>query len=243
MCTVTFIPVNDTVFITHNRDENQVRPPAIPPRFHQVNGYKLLFPKDKKAGGTWIAINENGNAAVLLNGAFIKHTPATPYRKSRGLIFLEILAANDFLTAWRSLNLQDIEPFTFIVWSNAQLFETRWDGSRKYATKLNAKESHLWASVTLYDNKALTKRRRWFEEWQEAHPVPSMADIIYFHLHAGEGDTRNDLYMNRDGLILTVSVTSMQITTEKGLMSYLDLQDSSDSQQEIKFLKDPVEIQ
>ncbi|MGL1516781.1 NRDE family protein, partial [Vibrio parahaemolyticus] len=48
------------------------------------------FPKDPDGGGTWIALKENGDVAILLNGAFENHIPAYPYRRSRGLIFLDI---------------------------------------------------------------------------------------------------------------------------------------------------------
>src|SRR5437773_862042 len=99
MCTVTFIPQGDTAFITHNRDEKSSRAKAIAPKQYIINGYALLFPRDSAAGGTWIAVNESGAAAVLLNGGFVKHPYRPPYRKSRGLVFLDIIAAGDTLTA------------------------------------------------------------------------------------------------------------------------------------------------
>ena len=70
MCTVTFIPGKDRYFITSNRDEKMLRKPAIAPQPYVINGNTLVYPRDADAGGTWIAMNENGNAAVLLNGAF-----------------------------------------------------------------------------------------------------------------------------------------------------------------------------
>src|SRR5664279_4462760 len=95
MCTVTFIAYGHKVYITHNRDEKSIRPIAVPPKQYVINGHRLLFPKDGQAAGTWIGVNENGCAAVLLNGAFVKHQHEPPYIKSRGLAFLDILAADD----------------------------------------------------------------------------------------------------------------------------------------------------
>src|ERR1043165_8417400 len=89
MCTVTFIPTKDGICLTSNRDEHYTRGKAIKPR--KVND--ITFPADKDAGGTWIALKENGDAGVLLNGAFEKPLPAPSYRKSRGLVFLEIMQA------------------------------------------------------------------------------------------------------------------------------------------------------
>ena len=83
MCTVTFIPVKKSVFITHNRDEQNLRTKALAPEHSLVHGTALLFPRDGKAGGSWAGMNEFGHAAVLLNGAFEKHLPKPPYRKSR----------------------------------------------------------------------------------------------------------------------------------------------------------------
>jgi uncharacterized protein with NRDE domain len=150
MCTVTFIPLPDRVFITHNRDEKKARTRALPPATSRVNGYTLLFPKDGQAGGTWIGVNENGNTAVLLNGAFVKHVPAPPYRKSRGLVFLDILASADMLQAWQQIPLENIEPFTIVFWNGMLLTECRWDGAIKHFRFPDVTKNHVWSSYTLY---------------------------------------------------------------------------------------------
>src|SRR5690349_166325 len=105
MCTVTFIPVDKKVFITHSRDEKNVRQRALPPAISVINDEQLLFPKDGKADGSWVGCSGRGKAAVLLNGAFRNHIPAPPYRMSRGLIFLELLAAADLASAFTSIDL------------------------------------------------------------------------------------------------------------------------------------------
>src|SRR5258708_172671 len=90
MCTVTYIPARDGFFLTSNRDENSGRPPAVPPFLYPMKTGSILFPRDAQAGGSWFAVHENGNALVLLNGALTRHQPAPPYRRSRGLILLEL---------------------------------------------------------------------------------------------------------------------------------------------------------
>ena len=97
MCTVSFISEKNNVFITHSRDEMIARSPALAPEIYPVNNKHLLFPRDGLAGGSWIGVNETGTAAALLNGAFIKHIPHPPYRKSRGLIFLDLLSSDNIL--------------------------------------------------------------------------------------------------------------------------------------------------
>ena len=108
------------------------------------NGQKLFFPKDADAGGTWIVMKENGDAAVLLNGAFICHTAEPPYRLSRGIILLDIISTEKPSVTFAKINLQDIEPFTLVLLENNCLYEFMWDGSEKFCKQLNIQHAiHL----------------------------------------------------------------------------------------------------
>jgi hypothetical protein len=237
MCTVSFIPAGNRVYITHNRDEKSSRSKAVPPKEYTINGYTLLFPRDGNAGGTWIACSNTGQAAVLLNGAFTQHLHQPPYRKSRGLAFLDIVATADMIEGYHNTDLSGIEPFTVILWTGSRLFQCRWDGLQKHINEPDAAVCHSWSSATLYDACAISKRESWFEKWLQVCPHPSMEEIIHFHLHAGDGDRQNDLRMNRDGQLLTVSVTGMEITASSSTMHYIDLQDNTRSTQHFNFTK------
>ena len=125
MCTVTYIPAKEKIFIASNRDEKSGRFPAIPPQEYEFVSGKVYFPKDKNAGGTWIAVHENGNAIVLLNGGFEFHESIPPYRKSRGLILLDLVQHDSPFDFFRSISLEDIEPFTLVIWQDNELFECR----------------------------------------------------------------------------------------------------------------------
>ncbi len=235
MCTVSFIPVNNTFFITSNRDEKVIRKAAFAPAVHRVNNSNLLFPKDAAAGGSWISLNENGNAAVLLNGAFEKHTSQPPYRLSRGIIFLEIIADKNPVQAFLKINLINIEPFTLIIFENNCLYQCRWDGQQKHWLQLKNNYPCIWSSVTLYETATVKKRERWFTNWLSNNPYPTQQDILQFHQFTGDGDTNNDLMMNREGKMLTVSVTGIELNKHYGKMHYIDLKDSSSCQQQFSF--------
>jgi hypothetical protein len=235
MCTVTFIPVKDTFFITSNRDEKASRAQALPPMPYQLNDAVALFPKDAHAGGTWIAMNENGNAAVLLNGAFLKHTVQPTYRKSRGIIFLELIAAPSPSGHFSTINLEGIEPFTFISFENNRLLECRWDAVKKHSLQLSSGKPHIWSSATLYEEAVVKKREQWFAEFLHKKPLPSQDDILHFHQFTGDGDTHNDLKMDRSGQMLTVSVTGIAIGENSGTMRYADLKENKNYQQKIIF--------
>ncbi|MBC7888890.1 MAG: NRDE family protein [Ferruginibacter sp.] len=223
MCTVTFIRVKDSFFLTSSRDEKVHRNNALPPKIYQLKEGCLLFPKDADAGGTWIVVKDHSSAAVLLNGAFTRHQLQSPYRRSRGLILIDILAEKDPADFFLQMNLEAIEPFTVILLQEFVLYECRWDGDKKYKIQLNTGQNHIWSSATLYDKTAQSKREDWFIQWLGGNPQPSQADIFHFHQFAGEGDEQNDIRMNRDGQLFTVSITGIQLDKQTAVMKYLDL--------------------
>jgi hypothetical protein len=230
MCTVTFIPARDNFFITSNRDEKNSRRRAIRPSVYNHNGWNLIYPKDAEAGGTWIAVKENGDTAVLLNGAFICHKPEPPYRKSRGHLFLEVLSADYPAWTFSKIELLGIEPFTLIIFESNSLYEFRWDGIEKYCKQLSSSRPHIWSSATLYDGLVIKKREQWFAKFLNQTPNPTQHDIFNFHQSGGDGDSANDLLMERDGIYSTVSITGILLNADRGVMKYFDVKNNSESE-------------
>ena len=237
MCTVSFIPVRDSIFITSNRDEKLSRKHAIGPGRFEYNGFKLFYPKDGNAGGTWIVMKENGDAAVLLNGAFICHRAEPPYRTSRGIILLDIIATEKPSVTFTKINLIDIEPFTLVLLENNCLYEFRWDGNEKYCRQLKADRPHIWSSATLYDGFVVKKREQWFASFLNSHLIPTQNDILSFHHFTGDGDKKNDLLMTRDGIYKTVSITSIFLTKDRGSIKYMDLSNNTSSEVKVELLQ------
>jgi uncharacterized protein with NRDE domain len=236
MCTVTFIPVKDSVFITSNRDEKLTRRNAIPPALYEYNRHKLLFPKDADAGGTWIIFRENGDAAVLLNGAFLCHSSQPAYRKSRGILLLELMSADHISWAYYRADLSGIEPFTIILFEKGCLYEFRWDGNERFYKQLSARRSYIWSSATLYDGLAMKKREQWFASFLNRTPHPTQFDILNFHRLTGDGSKRNDLLMNRDNIYSTVSISGIMLTPDRGSMTYIDVKNNRQSEKKIELM-------
>ncbi len=234
MCTVTFIPVKEKIFITSNRDEKHWRLPAMGPSVYSMQSGRILFPRDANHGGTWFAVHENKNAVVFLNGAGKKHEPQPPYRKSRGLVLLDLTDNEQPLEGFRDIDLNNIEPFTAIIWQHNELFECRWDGVKKYQYRINKKLPHIWSSVTLYDEQTIAKRKSWFDEWVKQNPEPSQEDILHFHQFTGDGDLHNDLMMNRDNITFTVSITSAEFSDETISMKYIDIRNQQSYSETLK---------
>lgn len=226
MCTVTFIPAKNTFYLTSNRDEKTVRPPALPPENHLHRENYLMYPQDTQGSGTWIVARGDGNAGVLLNGAFEAHTRTPPYRQSRGIIMLQILSSPQPTERFLFMDLRGIEPFTVILWQKRRLYECRWDGMNKHFQQHDHSTAHIWSSATLYHSTVRTKRERWFAQWLRENPFPTQDNILMFHLLGGEGDISNDLRINRSDKIMTVSITSIQLDNNFSVMRYIDLKEN-----------------
>jgi hypothetical protein len=235
MCTVTYIPAKEGVFLVSNRDEKHFRSDALFPESYKFPSGEIVFPKDADAGGTWIAMHENGNAIVFLNGGLEAHTPEPPYRKSRGMILLDLIDADSPSEEFNMVNLNAIEPFTAVVWDHSRLYECIWDGEQKHFTEKDNNLPHIWSSVTLYEETTRSRRRQWFDEWLAKNPAPELNNILDFHQFSGDGDMYNSLLMNRDGYVFTVSITGMQLAKTRGEMVYLDVKNSRRSFFEVRF--------
>jgi hypothetical protein len=206
MCTVSFVSVNDAVIITSNRDEHIQRETAAAPGFHSLKNKKVIFPKDAKAGGTWFAAGDDGVVAVLLNGAFIKHIATPPYRKSRGLILLEIIEAGDPFAFFTELDLEHIEPFTVILYQSGSLHELRWDGNKKYEKLLHNSGNYIWSSSTLYTADVIELRKNLFDGFINTGKTIT-ADLVHdFHAY-NHGDDENGFIINRQTGMKTFSIT------------------------------------
>jgi len=209
MCTVTFIPTSEGVYLTSNRDEHCDRRRAFPPEMHHINGQVVTYPKDPQAGGTWIVLRENGAAAVLLNGGFERHARRPAYRKSRGLVMLEIAGAANAVAYFQDIDLDAIEPFTLILFSNSTLHHCTWDGDRKHISELNAAQPHIWSSATLYDRSIQFRREYHLKKWLTKTKKPTRDAILDFHLHPNlRYETSGNQALSK---IKTVSVTSLEI--------------------------------
>lgn len=196
--------------ITSNRDENIQRQNAAAPAFHLINNKKIVYPKDAKAGGTWFAAHNDGTVAVLLNGAFEKHDPAPPYRKSRGLILLDIIAADDPALFFKQIDLDKIEPFTLILFHTGSLYELRWDGINKHNRSLNTQVNYIWSSSTLYTGEVIKKREQLFKEFTAGNKNIAPENIHDFH-RSDDSDSENGFIINRASGMKTFSITQAVI--------------------------------
>ena len=213
MCTVSFVRVNDAVIITSNRDEHIQRENAAAPGFHQLQNKKIIFPKDARAGGTWFAAADNGVVAVLLNGAFKKHISQPPYRKSRGLILLEIVEAHKPISFFKMLDLDNIEPFTIVLYQPGLLHELRWDGNDKHEKVLDITGNYIWSSATLYSDEVIEYRKNLFDRFIHSAAGITAATVHDFHA-SNNGDAENGFVISRQTGMKTFSITQAVVQSD-----------------------------
>lgn len=227
MCTVTYLPRKRGFVLTSNRDEDKTRASqVIFPEEMEFDEDVILFPKDPKGGGTWIACDNNGRVACLLNGAFEKHQHEANYRKSRGLVVLDTFGYEDINDFSKEYNFSGIEPFTLILIDykrgKTELLEIRWDGKKVHAKKLDHQTPAIWSSATLYPQEIREAREQWFAEYLQTGKI-SAQSVRKFHQFGGNGDQSNDLVMERGGVLSTVSISSVEVGEQGGEFIYHDL--------------------
>lgn len=231
MCTVTLLPFNEEDFIlTSSRDVPYAREKAEVPKKYVEDGTELIYPKDGQAGGTWIGSSDKKRLICLLNGGFKNHRQKDQYAKSRGIIVKDLLKADDITEACKTIDLENIEPFTLVIveWDfKLFFFEFVWDGAVKHL-KILPKEPHIWSSSTLYSDEMKQMRKDWFKTWlndnrkQNSDLEKQKKNILHFHHVAGIGDPEIDVLMKRPE-VGTVSITQVYKIEDEVNMDYKEI--------------------
>lgn len=222
MCTVAFIPNKGSFFIASLRDEDPQRAKAVIPFLSNSYEKNYIAPIDPQGGGTWVGISKLGFAIVLLNGGFINHIKKEKYKRSRGLIVTDMLSVNHPIEMWENLELEDIEPFTLIVWEGNQLMNLVWDGKNKYLSIVDSAKAQIWSSSTLYDEVARQERQIKFQEWMASSVEINSVSILEFFKNAKVAN--ESIFIKNSEQIKTHSYTCIEIYKDtKHTITYHDL--------------------
>ena len=223
MCTVTYLPLENQKFIlTSNRDVGYTRQKALAPQKYIEDGVERFYPKDGKAGGTWIGTSSKNRTLCLLNGGFVNHKSGGYYKSSRGKIVIDLLKCDNIEKEIKTIDLLNIEPFTLVIidWQlDLKLMEFVWDGSTKNLKNLS-QEMYIWSSSTLFTEEMKNLRKNWFSTWRKNNRI-DQESILKFHHDAGIGDPNVDVILKRER-VGTVSITSI-IKDSKGIQMYYEV--------------------
>ncbi len=224
MCTLSYIPYKNNAIFTSNRDEDIRRGVALPPKMYEVNGKEITFPKDEKSGGSWFACKGNEAIMILLNGAKEKHVRRSRYRRSRGLILLDLLSQDHVKLAWEAIGLNDIEPFTIVFYDRSNLYQWRWNGEDKKEMLLDVSKSYIWSSSTLYSKEARELRQELFINFMK-EDFSGAESVFNFQKFGKIDDKENGFQINRNGIMMTQTICQSIVTTDEITMRHQNLID------------------
>lgn len=226
MCTVLYLPSKEGICFVSLRDESPTRNTAFKPKIINDLGLEFISPIDPEGGGTWLGANKLGDVIILLNGGFIKHKHLPKYRKSRGLIVTELLSNELPYQQWLKLDLDNIEPFTLVIYSESKLYHVVWDGEQKHEFEINTELPHIWSSATLYTEEAKHKRSNIFETWIATKPEINRETV--FEFFSSNHDIENGFLMNRADMVKTLSYSFVEYSFDGAVkLTYEDFADDS----------------
>jgi uncharacterized protein with NRDE domain len=116
------------LLIAANRDEYLERP-AEPPGLRRIRGRGVVAPRDLRAGGTWLGVNDRRVFVAVTNRPTPRPDPA---RRSRGLLVEDLLAsasAREAAGAAARVAPGAYNPFHLFVGDGDEAFAAVYDGA------------------------------------------------------------------------------------------------------------------
>jgi len=241
MCTVTLVSLNSAAASTNvnvtgeaargrvirmacNRDERHTRPAALPPEVRQIGSRRVILPIDPASGGTWVAVNDAGLAATVLNVNLGPERAANAgQRRSRGTLIPPLMGCASVVEADRvcaAIDPREYAAFRLILVDRTRVAHFRSDGeSIDRACAPLDDLPRLYTSSGLGDALVEGPRRALFETMFSSHDPPAAAQDA-FHRHAWPDRRHLSVCMDRADA-RTVSHTVVEIRPDGVRMTYI----------------------
>lgn len=175
MCTLTILRDDERTLVTMNRDEARARGEELPPQHYKDEvepGNQWIAPVDSVGGGTWIAVNDRGVAACLLNRyAPGDEDPARllPGQYSRGEIIAALMRQPDERSALHHVR-ESLEPtrygsFTLVVVGPTASHVFDWAHGDGLAESVLSQPREMLSSSAFETGEVLRWRRERYDAW------------------------------------------------------------------------------
>jgi hypothetical protein len=224
MCTVSVVPAGNGFRVVCNRDEQLVRPAALPPTVRRIGVRTALWPLDPVSGGTWIGVNDAGIAMFVLNRTVAPGVAGRSGASSRGTLVPELLRhrrLEDVMRAAANLPLERFEPFTLVAVSRTTaVWMTRRVGDPTFQSA-PVSQPLLFTSSSLGDDLVTPPRRQLFARLVERSATP-LGGQLAFHRHTWPARPNISVQMSR-GDAATVSRTLVDVTSDRIDMRYVPI--------------------
>lgn len=229
MCTVTIVPLTrradgGRIRLACNRDESRTRPAALPPVVRRVGQRDAIMPIDPISDGTWIAANDAGLIATLLNVHPIERAPAAAAesRPSRGVLIPQLMnqtTMGEALAAAGQIDMRAFPPFRLLLVTEQEIAELFSDGAtmRQNRKPIGARP-HLFTSSGLGDAIVEGPRRALFDEMFGREPDWEAAQYA-FHRHTWPDRRHLSVCMER-AEARTVSHTQIDLEPGRVVLTY-----------------------
>ncbi len=219
MCTVTWWRGPDRYEVFFNRDERRTRAPAHPPRIHLCSHVQFLAAIDPVGGGSWLAVNERGVTAGLLN--YYEREPAAmpAHPISRGLLLVTLMqcrSAQELAALAAGRACERYAPFLLLAFGPDGVRQVRWDGQR--AEVLTLSDADRPVSTSSFDTaRVLARRRACYAGQAGANPEPD--ELERFHFSEDPLGGPWSVCMTRDDA-RTVSFSRVRVASDQVSMDY-----------------------
>ncbi len=235
MCTVSILPTENGYLIGGNRDELKTRPKARPPSVSITKGIRYISPTDTQAGGTWIAVNEKGLAACLLNRYTdnFEQDFGNIEPISRGTIIPTVISAKtirEALDLFKSkIEPDSFRPFTLLLFNQeSELIAHRidWNG-KELKIKKDISTPTIFVSSGKMQSEVAKVRTEIFKHYLKSNDY-GLELVKLFHTHKIPDNGAFSVAMMQE-MVQTVSCTIIQVG-ENISMDYTDGLPSEDSE-------------
>lgn len=218
MCSVSWLATAGALDLFFNRDEQRTRAPGLPPVSGDRNNIRFFFPVDGKAGGTWIAANDRGLVACLLNHYAADARSSVITNASRGAIIPGLIDAStpaeaaDRMTPLAAapqrpfllLLLHHDHPAIRLTWNGTNLARESLDPARGFLTTSSFRTTevvpsrHAVAAATDWDPDSLIALHA--SHCPERGPFsicmhrPDARTVSFTRIHSGPNEVRLDYH-------------------------------------------------
>jgi len=215
MCTLTIWRDSDHFTITMNRDDVQTRQESPPKLQHGPSG-AFISPRDVQAGGSWIAANDRGLIACLLN----RYDPAPQGRTSRGDLVLRAVEMASAKVAALALSPApgEYSPFTCLLIDREHSVRLDWNGAEITRETLAPKPLDMLTSSSWQEHDVRAQRSGVMARLTaQASELGAVIDA--FHCHT-EADSDAWTPMMQRPASHTKSITRVRASLDTIEMSY-----------------------
>jgi hypothetical protein len=240
MCTVTLIPTDVRGpgsrgwRLACNRDERRTRRAGLPPEFRICGERQAVMPIDPESDGTWVAVNDAGLVAALLNANTKRPMRGGAWREahhdsrigllvSRGTVIPKLMACGDVAEAaaeLRSVNSRLFPPFRLMAFDGHTVLTASFDGPAMACTTAPlGDEPIMLTSSGLGDETVEPPRRGQFRTMFAAAPSRWREVQDAFHRHRFPGQPHLSVNMSRADA-RTVSLTVIERSGDRVALTY-----------------------